>query len=876
MSRSERKRYRQYLQPDSDAQVPRQTLQYVLKRKKGSTPADQVNLSSQSVEDDSAQYQDDAAENSGPAHTNLASDVNVGASTSARASGEERDSDEGTIKIDDTYDDSSNSSDEFTSAFELSGDRLEEEEVCDDADSEPEDSPQDTESDCLGQDDFNGYFAKLSEEHLPHQATTKAQALLLVLAYVVTSGLTWTQVQGLLILINALFGEQVVPSSTYAVRKLWKSRKEALRIHLYCQACHGYLGKHCDARGNDKIICASCGQEKKVRHLMSTGSFFLIFDIRQQLVGLLKQVGSTLLSNLRKVSSAHHVPGVYSDITDGLLYRSIRKQIGMAWSDITLCFNTDGAPVFDSSKSSIWPLQISINELPVLTRWQNIMISGVWFSNVHPPMHLLMKKFVEEVNDIGKIVWSCSGSIIRSAVHAVVCCVDSPARAVILNRKQYNGYFGCSWCLDQGVTIDGTMKYPFNGNNTPDRTHSGVLKAMGQAGHRKEPVQGIKGPSTLVKLQGLDLVWGLPPDYMHCVLEGVTKQVTELWLSCSGSAWYIGRHMKLINGRLCSMRPPITFARSGRPLSDRAYWKAAEWRSWLLFYCLPCVSDVLPRSYASHFALLVKAVFLLLKDVVMEAEVCTAESLLVTFVQQTGKLYGQSTMTFNVHQLLHLSKAVRMFGPLWGTSTFPFEDGIGKALQLVTAAKHVPVQIAERCIMHQAYRTVCAQIEVPSCLLSAKKQLEHTYKRCSQTCTLGQAQPTSEVAENLRSLFMGKLGRVPRLLKYFRCQVGTIVVHSSEYSVPKKTCSSYLKMSDGTHCHVFAIYLALGTIYLHCQQLVTAQSIFDVPHILQCHHPPAHESHVLHGIEDVSAQCIFFNVGNISYLCELPNKFEKN
>lgn len=165
-------------------------------------------------------------------------------------------------------------------------------------------------------------------------------------------------------------------------------------------------------------------------------------------------------------------------------------------------------------------------------------------------------------------------------------------------------------------TIDalpaGTMKYHFNSQNARDRTHSGMLKGIVQAAQLKEPVCGIKGPSTLIKLQGLDLVWGLPPDYMHCVLEGVTKQVTQLWLSCTGSSWYIGRHLKLVDARLCSVRPPIILSRLGRPLSDRSYWKAAEWRSWLLLYCLPCVFSILPWAYVAHFALLTQAVFFLL------------------------------------------------------------------------------------------------------------------------------------------------------------------------------------------------------------------------------------------------------------------------
>lgn len=253
---------------------------------------------------------------------------------------------------------------------------------------------------------------------------------------------------------------------------------------------------------------------------------------------------------------------MFTDIADGSLYRSIRKQMNMMWSDVTLSFNCDGAPVFNSSKSTIWPIQVVVNELPVLIRWQNVLITGLWFARAHPPMDVFIAQFVSEINSIGTPVWSHAGKTVRSAVHAVACCVDSPARAAILNSKQFNGYFGCSWCLQRGQVIDGALKYPFS-NQVADRTHSGVLKAMVEAVRRKEPVFGIKGPSTLVKLQGFDLVWGLPPDYMHCVLEGVTKQVTEMWLSAASSSCYIGRHLKLIDSRLRLIKPPIIFSTSG-------------------------------------------------------------------------------------------------------------------------------------------------------------------------------------------------------------------------------------------------------------------------------------------------------------------------
>lgn len=54
------------------------------------------------------------------------------------------------------------------------------------------------------------------------------------------------------------------------------------------------------------------------------------------------------------------------DIYDGQLYKNL---INLMSTDdtsytITLDFNTEGAPIFNSSKKSFWSLQCFINELP--------------------------------------------------------------------------------------------------------------------------------------------------------------------------------------------------------------------------------------------------------------------------------------------------------------------------------------------------------------------------------------------------------------------------------------------------------------------------------------------------------------------------------
>lgn len=61
--------------------------------------------------------------------------------------------------------------------------------------------------------------------------------------------------------------------------------------------------------------------------------------------------------------------GVFSGICDGKLYKELcASDTVQEGSIISFTFNTDGIPVFKSSKSSFWPLFLTVNELPYRIR----------------------------------------------------------------------------------------------------------------------------------------------------------------------------------------------------------------------------------------------------------------------------------------------------------------------------------------------------------------------------------------------------------------------------------------------------------------------------------------------------------------------------
>ncbi|XP_064479913.1 uncharacterized protein LOC135393391 [Ornithodoros turicata] len=737
--------------------------------------------------------------------------------------------------------------------------------------SEPDTDPED----CFHEDpeDDNIDIAEFMEEYsetLPHQTTTKAQALLLILTFVVTAGLSWTQADGLLKLINALLGDKVLPNSKYMLRKLWnKNKRGILDLHYLCEACEAVLAQ--SSKTTEKsLTCHICSTKYDVADLTAAGSFFAILNIKGQLQSLLKRFSRCILENTMKIRSRLSSSEL-CDITDGSYYKNLQTSVNCQDMDLTVTLNSDGSQVFKSTASSLWPIQLMLNELPLPSRWHNIIVAGLWFSKAHPNMLLFLKAFVDKFNDMGPIPWRNfhTGEMILSTIRAVACVVDAPARAMVLNRKQYNGYDGCTWCYHPGKYVDGSVRYPYK-ESMKVRTHKEVLRDMKKATILGTTVNGIKGLSPVIQLKGLNLVRSIAPDYMHCALEGVIKQFTECWLTDSSAGCYIGGQLHILNSRLRTICPPICFSRLPRPLTERAMWKASEWKCWLLYYCAPCVMDVLPERFLNHFSLLCEAIFLLLKHTIQHSDISKAELLLERFVRETETLYTQGMCTYNVHQLLHLPETVRDLGPLWAVSMFPFESKNGNIIQQVTAANSVPLQIAERCAMRWKLFDLTDSVQLPSNLHIFRGPVTKTV--CNMV--LGRDQSPLGIPHAVQQLLSQHTEHV-NLKRYLRASVKGVIIHSVQYKRTKRTCSRVVKSSFGTYCEVQMILKAAHSnkILFVCSELIIGSAPFPINHIMKCDFPPEGENICLLEDGDIDCVCVFMKADSM-FVSELPNTFE--
>ncbi|XP_062599958.1 uncharacterized protein LOC134261548 [Saccostrea cucullata] len=532
-----------------------------------------------------------------------------------------------------------------------------------------------------------------NEEVHSDSTVTRAQSLLMYILFTLTHRLTKVASADLLELIN-LHIPNLFPRSNYFIEKFFSvaDHMDTIEKHFVCEQCQGYMGK--------EIIqtCVYCGWEN--RESETTANFFLVLPLHSQIENYLKVNG---------LPQQNRTPdGVLTCVADGAVYKELRENGTIGEDDLSFQWNCDGMPVFKSSGYSVWPIQLMLNECSPSERKKNVILAALWFGHGKPRMDSFLTPFVDMCNNLSKegVTWiDTIGQKHCTKIHTLICTSDAVARPALRNAKQFNGQFGCDWCLHPGEVVgkgDGHVRaYPSDAH--PERTHASVLEDGLLACTSSRAVNGIKGLSPLCLLSVFNMVAGFVPDYLHNVCQGVTRQFTSLWLDThnKGKPFYIGRQWEELDRKLLKLKPPFEITRRPRSLSTRRFWKASEWRAFLIFYSLIILRGTLPQQYVNHFFLLVFAIYTLLQSSVTLNEVDCAERALRKFVHQVGELYGTEHMSFNVHQLLHVAQSVRNWGPIWGTSTFPFEGNGGHLLTMFKGTQHVSTQICKSLILFQ-------------------------------------------------------------------------------------------------------------------------------------------------------------------------------
>ncbi len=161
--------------------------------------------------------------------------------------------------------------------------------------------------------------------------------------------------------------------------------------------------------------CQTCKTGKECNICRSENIYFVILDVAYQIYSIFHRhsIREKILVNKNRKKFKE----TFSSCLDGSIYQDYLKK---EQHDVTisLCLNTDGAPVVASKGLSLWPVIAKIVELPDIIgeSLENLVFIGLWLDNMKPNCEVFMDKCVEAIvkaidapclKKIGKFYLSC-------------------------------------------------------------------------------------------------------------------------------------------------------------------------------------------------------------------------------------------------------------------------------------------------------------------------------------------------------------------------------------------------------------------------------------------------------------------------------------
>ena len=110
---------------------------------------------------------------------------------------------------------------------------------------------------------------------------------------------------------------------------------------------------------------------------------------------------------------------------------------------------------------------------------------------------------------------------------------------------QFNGYYGCPWCLHTGEYIahntGGAVKYPLLDEIPERRSEEGTLIHIQETIDTGNRSYGVKKATPLLLLNKFNIIDGFVPDAMHCIDLGIAKQFAEYWFDSAHKPYSISK-----------------------------------------------------------------------------------------------------------------------------------------------------------------------------------------------------------------------------------------------------------------------------------------------------------------------------------------------
>jgi len=309
-------------------------------------------------------------------------------------------------------------------------------------------------------------------------------------------------------------------------------------------------------------------------------------------------------------------------------------------------------------------------------------------SNLKKHHFRFLKLLVDELRGLQEYGFEFRDKYFLIKIGVFVC--DAPARAMILEIKQYSGYFSCHKCTIKGEHYSGFITFP--NEQCEERTNEDFRSRKDTEHHKTMEKIALEDLS-------FDLVSQFPHDYMHVVCLGVVKSIMIGWIEQRKMQFKISaQKLRVLNARLLKIRgdTPREFARRPRSIFEFRRWKATEFRYFLLYIGPIMLKGILDEERFHHFVCLSSAIRLLLSN--DSTRYKEADELLSSFRQKIPQLYNKSFLTYNMHSLSHLATDCMNHGNLHKFSAFKYENFFGGIKRKIKKKHQFGAQIYKRMV----------------------------------------------------------------------------------------------------------------------------------------------------------------------------------
>ena len=242
----------------------------------------------------------------------------------------------------------------------------------------------------------------------------------------------------------------------------------------------------------------------------------------------------------------------------------------------------------------------------------------------------------------------------------------------------------------------------------------------------------------------------------------------------------------------------------------------------------------------------------------------------------------------NVHTLTHLVENVKLNGPMWTTSTFPFENAIYFLKQNVHSPKGVYEQMAKKTLQGSVFKSIVQEsTEISPCtmycnsLFVRNEVVNFNRSIDREVVFIGKGKKDSKYSS------LSKNGE--EVLTFDRCILRSMIVHSVRYECPQKSDDTIFRLCNGQFIQVLNLLhieqeSLAGVQYLKVDHLVfTCSDIgstcekcnlidFDSKNIMRV-------IKTISGVKiipllNISEKCIVMKVHKNIYISTLPNTIE--